>query len=610
MSGQILPRYKKNVADLTSLKDVIQILEKFDVQQLVDSYYKIKPEANSNFKNTMKELLEVYKNTEHKKLKEHFTKMLHDLKKLLKKVAALRKGFMCSLCNHHNHVFFNGEENQMTYSKHFCQKLISMGIAALKVKYVDVLKHFVTLAKILTMMLEKDLFNKNDLKYYEVMIPDVELCEKKNDFKNCERLCAEFNINAFSLLWDAEAKPVVDFVTNFKKYIELLKTTEGRKKHFKYTHKKWKKEGEEDEPKKPAVKTKDKNEDSGKSTGSSTSSKQKASSSGTGSKQSSSSGSSHSHHNSKHSSGSKNHSTTTSSSSSSKNSTGSRTTSSTGSKTTSSSGSKHSHNNHSNNNSSSKQSRILSETKSSSSGSSSNSNASSGKDSKDKKPSKQVKDNKAPATGDEAEKKTDETKLSKEGRAKVKESSFEKQTKAQSIEDYLTKHPAPEHKAVDGVEDDEGDKLHPMVPEPIYVSKMKIVFSEKGLDLYHDLKDNRLADDIMSLLKDLYPSKKKVKKTSDAINPDVQEILEKMDIYTIKDFINNVNLSFKKLGPKKKEVKKEKVPDTLLGLEFPQDNANGNGGDANDNGDTSSGGNTDTGTPAPEKPAQQADGTA
>ena len=537
----VKPHHKMNLAALKHLEKVVKHRKDLKIDDLAKAFYKAHPKANKMFRDKLKQVMEIIKEMDHKKLKAHYEKMNKKMKKMTTHVNSLRKGFLCSLCNHHNHLFINGEEKSMTYSTAFCSALVSKHISSLKLKY-EFFEYLASLSELITLLTEQDVFAKKTLEYYNKFIPEVKACAKAPGIKACEKVCAEFNINKFSLMWDGEKKPIEDFMANYMKLYEDLMDDEKRKKIFKYTPKNWKKHDIEPEPpvkKEDKGKTDKKGDKSNKNEKSKTGDKDKNKKTGTHNKKTGTTQTQQHHHKKKKSS--------EESSSQSNNNNNQKNTNSNKSKKTGTA-----------------QARNLHQTKDKKD-----------KDDDNKKVNENDKTKKDPK-GKGKESKSDKPKkdekpqpikVSKAELEKVKANSLEAQSTVRSIVEYAKENPMP--KKLKGPCDDcgHGDfALFQTISPPLIVSQFKIIFANKGIDLGHDAKDCQLDMSKEQIITMLFPNMKKKKPASKPMDPAVIEMLGKLNISDIKTFIQDADINFHKSTCKKKAPKSKNKVDTMLGV--------------------------------------------
>ena len=535
----VAPHHKMNLAALKHLEKVVKHRKDLKIDDLVKAFYKAHPKANKMFRDRMKTVVDIMKEKDHKKLKAHYEEMNKKMKKMMTHINSLRKGFLCSLCNHHNHLFINGEEKKMIYSTAFCSSLVSKHISALKLKY-EFFEYLASLSELITLLTEQDVFAKKTLEYYNKFIPEIKACAKAPGIKACEKVCAEFNINKFSLMWDGEKKPIEDFMSNYMKLYEDLMDEEKRKKIFKYTPKNWKKHDIEPEPpvkKVDKAKTEKKDEKDNKSedskkgtTGKKSTTEKKT---GTGAKKTGTTHNQNHHHKKK----------TTSEESSSQSNTNT---------------------NNKNTNTKTTQARNLHDTKSKKDTDKDTEKVSE-KDKDKKDPKGTAKDSKSDKS--KKDEKPQPIKVSKAELEKVKENSLKAQNTVRSIVTYAKKNPMP--KKIKGPCDDcgHGDfALFQMVSPPLIVSQFKISFANKGIDLSHDAKDNQLDMSKEQIIAMLFPNMKKKKPAAKPMDPEVIEMLNKLSIKDIGRFIGDADINFHKNTSKKKVPKSKNQIDTMLGM--------------------------------------------
>jgi len=253
----VIGNHKINSSAIALLKGVVADRKEMDIPGIFKEF-KAKMKPSKFFEKKFAELEKKWTKFTHEAISNTNKALKEAIKEFKKNVLHYRKGFMCALCSHSSHSFFQPENNCVIYSAGFCMHLIKQNIATLKMKYVDFWDYLLVISKIFNMMTEENFFTPEGQKYYEDFIPIIEKCHASNDIKSCSPLCKEFNLNKFTNLWDGEKIPIENFLTGYNKVWPGLKDKANHTKLFKYTKKKWddmeKAEKEKEEAAKKAAK--------------------------------------------------------------------------------------------------------------------------------------------------------------------------------------------------------------------------------------------------------------------------------------------------------------------------------------------------------------------
>ena len=431
--------HNKNKAALLGLSATTKELVEIDFHDYIKKYEKKFPSMIEYAKKKLKH----YSTTLAKYKKEGLIKSEGELKEAskeyYKRILHLRKGFLCGICDHNTHLFIDVDSNEIIYSAAFCTNLVSQNIQFFKLKYVDYLNYFFTLVDLLFMMMGEELMTKEDMTFYRAVVTDVEKCSTGGDAGNCNGLCAQFNINKMSLLWDGEKMPLDHFKEKMGVLLPKLKDKENIEKLFKYDEKYWEAEKAKEEEKKKAEEE----------------AKKKAK-----------------------------------------------------------------------------------ETKKSS------------KKEEEKLPTP------SPLQGSALE--------------KVKEDSLHFTFKTRSIIEHTKIHGVPDIEHIDGIDNEEDEfRLFKLSPKPIKIEKFAIKIASLGLDPLQASKDNNLETSPEQIIELIFAKGSEILPRSEKLADSTIELLKKISIAEIGDFVNHAGISFDRFVSKKPPMVMVRPKASLLGTLFP-----------------------------------------
>ena len=430
---------------------------------------------------------------------------------------------MCSMCSHASHMYIDGESNQITYSRKFCDTLITDNIAFLKEKYVDFFEYILIVGEIFMMITDQEIIEPADMQYYAAIIPQIEACAKSKDPKNCDGLCKEFKVNSMTYIWDGEKLMIDTFKVKYQPiYTKLLK--EMKKKE------------------KPVVKKPEKEEKSKSKSSKSKSSK--SSSSKSSSSKSSSSKSSSSKSSSSKSSSSK--------SSSSKSSSSSKTSKS-----------------------KSPPAKSKAPVKPSKPARDPNSILKYNKKKWDKiaNTMKEIAKASPAAKGkgkkSASKKKVSPKKLSAKELLKLKETSFSQLLNPSSVKSNVAKHGLPKVVIIPGMDSDiDAYKLYTLAKEPFKLEKFDVLIATVGMNPHTDAGGNNLETSPEQIIELLCSKGSELKPLNEKIDDEIKAMLEGVSIDEIRGFVNDAGIEFDRYiskQPRKNTLRRKK---SILGLKI------------------------------------------
>lgn len=217
--------HSTNNSSFIKLRSVIGLKDKIDYKKIFDTFKeRAKPKPSEHYLNHMqKVMIEIAKRNEAylKNLMNTLPKRLEQLQHSMKH---LRKAFLCSMCDWHNHRYYNVESMTLTYAAPFCTSLIQKYIDLLADKYMDVVRYLLNLDEFYYLItndrLMKSALDRAIFRRYYLLIDKC----KKNPGKavECFDICKEFSFNTFNYMFDGESKPWEDYVTAFNAVKDAL----------------------------------------------------------------------------------------------------------------------------------------------------------------------------------------------------------------------------------------------------------------------------------------------------------------------------------------------------------------------------------------------------
>ena len=229
--------HKKNRDALDKAKYILLDKEKLDVAALVKKFKKIyqpSPKFNAHLDTVVGEWSAV-SSAEYKTVLEALKKELVDMHR---DIYALRRGFLCSICEYSNQQFISHQSHTVVYSEKFCKGLYQKFAAVLARQYNVVIHYFIVLNELIFLLTGEEIMDPIEKARYKRYSIITARCEKKMETKYCADVCKEFNLNEFSYLWDGQAKMIDDFKVNYETMMSDLMSNRPQKV-FRHDHDHW-----------------------------------------------------------------------------------------------------------------------------------------------------------------------------------------------------------------------------------------------------------------------------------------------------------------------------------------------------------------------------------
>jgi len=229
--------HQTNMSSFIKMRSVVSYKDKIDYKQIFDTFKEqAKPKPSEHYLNHMqKVMIEIGKRNE-AYLKNLMNTLPKNLQRMQNSMRHLRKAFLCSMCDWHNHRYYNAESMTLTYDSKFCSSLIQQYIDMLADKYMDVVRYLLNLDEFYYLIthdrLMKSALDRAIFRRYYLLI---DKCKKNpNKAVECFEICKEFSFNTFNYMFDGESKPWDDYANAFngvkdalsgepKDYVRLFK---------------------------------------------------------------------------------------------------------------------------------------------------------------------------------------------------------------------------------------------------------------------------------------------------------------------------------------------------------------------------------------------------
>ena len=229
--------HKENRDALDKVKSIFLDKEKLDIPKLVKKYKKMfKP--SKKFSNHLDAVVGEWSKKGSAVYKKEYGTLKKQLALLNKDVYGLRRGFLCGMCEYHNHKFINPQSLTVIYSEKFCKALFKKFSDTLNRKYAVIFRYFIILNELLYLLTDTYIIEPVEQAVYKRYALQTKLCKKKNSLKACADLCKEFNLNQYSFMWDGEKLMLEDMKIKYEVLFKIL-TSKKPQKVMKYNKKKW-----------------------------------------------------------------------------------------------------------------------------------------------------------------------------------------------------------------------------------------------------------------------------------------------------------------------------------------------------------------------------------
>lgn len=229
--------HKLNNDALDKAKSIFLDKEKLDVPKLV-KLYKKKFKPSKKFMNHLNVVVKEWSKKGSVVYKKEYATLKKQLKLLSKDIYGLRRGFLCGMCEYHNHKFINPQSLTVIYSEKFCTALFKKFSDTLWRKYAVIFRYFIILNELVYLMTDQIMIEPIEQAVYKRYALQTAICKKKKTLKFCQDLCKEFNLNKFTFMWDGEKMVLDDLKKRYEKIFKVL-SSKKPEKIMKYNKKKW-----------------------------------------------------------------------------------------------------------------------------------------------------------------------------------------------------------------------------------------------------------------------------------------------------------------------------------------------------------------------------------
>ena len=208
------------------LKAIVKDKKDYNLKGILDIYEenRKKPKPTLDTLKHLDDLVDVFFKLDGEEMFGTFDKFMKEYKLMLMKVKWLRMGFLCSLCEMHNHVHINTDIHTITYHDNFCKHIVKNFLDIIAKKYLSYMRMVMVLDEFIFLITDRRIIKK-DLDRYMIRrnILIVDKCAK-NPFKEgeCYDMCLQFNLNRFTDLFDGESEVLKDFADDFPDYKDYL----------------------------------------------------------------------------------------------------------------------------------------------------------------------------------------------------------------------------------------------------------------------------------------------------------------------------------------------------------------------------------------------------
>ena len=224
--------HMQNLASFKKIRAVVSYKDKIDYKKIFETFRDVaKPTPSEHYLDHMQRVMSKIGERNEAFLKNLMNSLPKNLKKMYRMMKYMRKAFLCSLCDWHNHRYYNAESMTLTYAAPFCNALIQKYIDILADKYMAVVRYLLSLDEFYYLITHKRLmYSALDRAIFRRYYMIIDKC-KKNPGKapECFEICKEFSLNTFSYMFDGESKPWDKFSIKFNKVRTALT---GEKKDF------------------------------------------------------------------------------------------------------------------------------------------------------------------------------------------------------------------------------------------------------------------------------------------------------------------------------------------------------------------------------------------
>ena len=231
------------------LRFIVKLKKKINLAAMAQAFEILsKPKPSTRTLRHLQEIVKQAKKIDDEKLMVAMSTMKGKLRRFYYQVQKFRQGFLCGVCDWHNHRYINLENQTITYSAKFCSKLMEKFFDLWQDQYGKIIKYFLLLDEFIYIVAGARLIGSPfDRKLFRRYVKLVENCAKDpTKPENCAALCQTFNVNKFSYLFDGPIHTFKRFMARFmgvlaavtggrEDYLELfkLKAKNMSKKRFR-----------------------------------------------------------------------------------------------------------------------------------------------------------------------------------------------------------------------------------------------------------------------------------------------------------------------------------------------------------------------------------------
>ena len=222
----------KSLEALGKLNAVAGFKDQIDIGKIVDVYEEFgKPKPHVDVIMHLDKIEAAYKAIEGKVLVEKLKALPDKMKEFYEEVQKMRGGLLCSICNWHNHRYYDLDARSLTYSTKFCDKLVTKFIDILAEKYMEVVQYLLLLDELFFVLTDHRLMEEHlDRAIFHRYILIIKKCrENPNEPTACEDVCREFNLNRLTYMFDGESKVFLNFI---KRFMDIVDTLIGEKEDY------------------------------------------------------------------------------------------------------------------------------------------------------------------------------------------------------------------------------------------------------------------------------------------------------------------------------------------------------------------------------------------
>ena len=223
--GEIEGKHASSIALTKSLALFVNEKETYNFT-LVAEMFKTFAKPPEKFNQHLVNIVDRIKKVDSEVLGKLFKRFIDkkELENMFATILNLRRNFLCSHCDYDQHAFINPESFTINYKKSFCQSLIDNFIILLEAKFVQIYPLVLLVDEFTYLISGKYIlshFHRVTLQRYRQI---VEKCSKnRENIISCIEVCAEFNGNQYSLMFDGESELLDEFDSGVKEIITLFK---------------------------------------------------------------------------------------------------------------------------------------------------------------------------------------------------------------------------------------------------------------------------------------------------------------------------------------------------------------------------------------------------